>query len=82
MNLANEHGDTPLWVACDKGNEDIVHSLMEHPAIDIDAGIKHIPLHAAAVHGYIGIAETLLKAGCNVNKVGLVTMKHIPLGYV
>lgn len=69
VNLANIHGDTALWVACDRGHEELVNILLRHPDIDIDKGIKHVPLHAAVVNGYDTIAETLLKAGANVNKV-------------
>ena len=72
MNTPNQHGDTPLWVACDKGNEEIVRALVEHPDINLDAGVEHIPLHAAAVHGYIGIAEVLLQAGCSANTVSFL----------
>ena len=56
-------------MACNRGNLTIVKHLLRVPGIDINAGISHIPLHAAAVHGHYDIAETLLKAGADVNKV-------------
>lgn len=69
VNLANLEGDTPLWVACDKGLEEIVTSLLNVPGINLDAGFSHIPIHASALHGFTSIVEALLRAGCNVNKV-------------
>ena len=72
VNISNDAGDTPLYMACNKGNRTIVRHLLEHPDIDLNAGISHIPLHAAAVHGHYDIAESLLKAGADVNKVTIV----------
>jgi len=69
VNLPNSEGDTPLWVACTKGNEEIVRILMRHPTIELDRGVTHVPLHAAAVLGHCAIAELLINAGTNVNKV-------------
>ena len=69
VNLCNTQGDTALWLACDKGQEEMVHTLLSQPNINIDAGISHMPLHAAAVHGFTAIAHSLIRAGCDVNKV-------------
>ena len=51
------------------GNEGIVDKLLQRPDIQINTGLSHVPLHAAAVHGYTSIALTLLKAGADVNRV-------------
>ena len=72
MNLPNHNGDTALWVACDRGHEQLVKILLQHPNIDVNQGIEHVPLHSAAVHGYENIVHLLLKGGANVNKVCLL----------
>ena len=42
---------------------------------ECSAGVAHIPLHAAVIHGYADIVQTLLDAGCNVDKVaGVIKM--------
>ena len=69
VNLPNVEGDTPLWVACEKGNEEMVSTLLKQPGVAMDAGIAHIPLHASAAHGYTAIVQRLVDAGCDVNKV-------------
>ncbi len=69
VNTCNSEGDTPLWVACNKGNEDMVTLLLQQPGIDVNAGLSHFPLLAAAEHGCLGIVKKLLEAGCNVNTV-------------
>lgn len=51
----------------------MVEKLLARPDIEINTGISHVPLHAAAVHGYTNIAEILLKAGANVNQVTYFT---------
>lgn len=72
VNLANEKGSTPLWVACDKGNEDTVKVLLSQPGIDVNVGVSEIPLHAAVKQGYVSMAEVLLEAGCDVNRVSAI----------
>lgn len=71
MNLPNRDGNTPLWVASTKGNDEIVRTLLSHPKIVMDQGVQQVPLHAAAALGYTHIARLLLEAGCDVNKVGI-----------
>ena len=63
-----------MWLACSVGLENIVGYLLEQPGIDVDSGTSHIPLHTAAYHNYVGIVQRLLRAGCDVNKVGTVTI--------
>jgi len=46
-----------------------VDILLRNSVIDVDAGVSHIPIHAAVIHGYTDIVTGLLAAGCNVNKV-------------
>lgn len=69
VNLPNCDGDTPLWVACTKGNEEIVRILLRHPDIELDRGVSHVPLHAAAVLGCGPVTELLIGAGTDINKV-------------
>ncbi len=69
MNLPNSQRDSPLYVACDKGMEDMVALLLKQPDTRLDAGRRHLPLHAAAARGFFFIAEKLLQAGAQVNKV-------------
>lgn len=69
MNIPNAVRDSPLYVACDKGMEDMVDLLLQQPGIKLDAGKKNLPLHAAARKGFFRIAQKLLLAGAKVNVV-------------
>ena len=57
VNIPNSAQDSPLYVACEKGLEDMVDLLLKQPGIKLDAGKKHIPLHGAASKGFFRITE-------------------------
>ncbi|XP_058807666.1 tonsoku-like protein [Phymastichus coffea] len=67
----NEKGETPLHVACIKGNVQNVEKLLEenHPT-DVYDNCGWTPLHEASNHGHIDIVRLLVKAGANVNNPG------------
>lgn len=75
----NHKGETPLHVACIKGNLDRVRSLLEAnatPNTKDNAGWT--PLHEAVNHGYTEVVELLVKAGAfiDVPGAGNVTPLH------
>lgn len=67
----NEKGETQLHIACIKGDISAVEKLLSsnHPT-NIRDNYGWSPLHEAANHGYVDIAELLLKHGANVNDPG------------
>ncbi len=69
VNLPNITQDTPLYIACEKGLEEMVDLLLSQPDIQVNAGKRNIPLHAAARMGYISIATKLLQHNAHVNRV-------------
>ena len=75
VNIPNSVRDSPLYVACEKGMEEMVDLLLKQPDIKLDAGKKHIPLHGAASKGFYKIVEKLLLAGAKVNMVRIIDCK-------
>ena len=69
VNTMNRQGSTPLCVACEQGDTEIIEMLLEQPGMDVNAGYARLPLHAAVGHGHQAIALKLLEAGCDVNRV-------------
>ncbi|XP_014616717.1 PREDICTED: tonsoku-like protein isoform X8 [Polistes canadensis] len=67
----NEKGETQLHVACIKGNTANVEKFLAagHPT-NVRDHCGWTPLHEAANHDYIEIAELLLKNGAKVNDPG------------
>ncbi|KAI4498065.1 hypothetical protein M0802_006889 [Mischocyttarus mexicanus] len=67
----NEKGETQLHVACIKGNIENVEKFLAagHPS-NVRDNCGWTPLHEAANHDYIEIAELLLKNGAKVNDPG------------
>ena len=59
---------TPLYVACENGNWEVVDALLNNGANPlIRDGIKSGPIQNAAKNGYVDIVERLLQAGVNIN---------------
>lgn len=67
----NDKGETKLHVACINGNIEEVEKLLAagHPT-DVKDHCGWTPLHEAANHGFVEIAELLIKSGANVNDPG------------
>lgn len=74
----NEKGETQLHVACINGNISAVERLLSsgHPT-NVRDHCGWSPLHEAANHGYVDIAELLLKHGANVNDPGGASCKGV-----
>ncbi len=70
VNFVNEHGVTPLIHACTAGFRQVVHELLLHPEIDVDAtdASKATALLRACRHNYVDIVIILLQSGANVNQ--------------
>ncbi|XP_012215084.1 tonsoku-like protein [Linepithema humile] len=72
----NEKGETQLHVACINNNISGVETFLSsgHPT-NVRDHCGWTPLHEAANHGYIDVAELLLKHGANVNDPGSLSCK-------
>ncbi|CAC5358030.1 unnamed protein product [Mytilus coruscus] len=68
VNLSNKYGSTPLYLACQEGNQDVAQLLLKH-----DASINHCDeegftsFHKACSEGNINIVELLIKEDAAVN---------------
>ncbi|XP_026286770.1 BRCA1-associated RING domain protein 1-like [Frankliniella occidentalis] len=79
LSKKNHKGETPLHVACIKGNVDRIRTLLSanaSPNTKDNAGWT--PLHEAAIRGFTEVVELLLKAGAliDVPGTGNVTPLH------
>lgn len=74
----NAKGETQLHVACINGDKSTVERLLSsgHPT-NIRDHCGWSPLHEAANHGYVDIAELLLRYGANVNDSGGISCKGV-----
>lgn len=74
----NEKGETQLHVACINGDVGAVERLLSSGhATNVRDHYGWSPLHEAANHGYVDIAELLLKHGANVNDPGGTSCKGV-----
>ncbi|EFN66748.1 NF-kappa-B inhibitor-like protein 2, partial [Camponotus floridanus] len=74
----NAKGETQLHVACINGDIGAVEKLLSsgHPT-NVRDHCGWSPLHEAANHGYVDIAELLLRHGANVNDPGGMSCKGV-----
>lgn len=78
MMKRNEKGETQLHVACINGDIHAVEKLLSSGhAINVRDYCGWTPLHEAANHGYVDIAELLLKHGANVDDPGGASCKGV-----
>ncbi|KAG5308555.1 TONSL protein, partial [Pseudoatta argentina] len=74
----NEKGETQLHVACINGDIGAVERLLSSGhCTNVRDNYGWSPLHEAANHGYVDIAELLLKHGANVNDPGGTSCKGV-----
>lgn len=78
--IHKESGCSPLFIACKKGNIEIVEYLLSHCGADVeqkglyevqdDRSVHHVsPLWCASVAGKVEVVEVLVKYGADVNSV-------------
>uniref|UniRef100_A0A8C5QIB8 NF-kappa-B inhibitor alpha n=1 Tax=Leptobrachium leishanense TaxID=445787 RepID=A0A8C5QIB8_9ANUR len=71
--LRDFHGDTALHIACKKGSMYSVGVIIQQcknklPSLLQSANYDgHTCLHLASIHGFLGVAETLLSEGADIN---------------
>ncbi|KYN11868.1 Tonsoku-like protein [Trachymyrmex cornetzi] len=74
----NEKGETQLHVACINGDIGAVERLLSSGhCTNVRDNYGWSPLHEAANHGYVDIAELLLKHDANVNDLGGTSCKGV-----
>lgn len=68
IELLDEIGASPLWVAAANGKTNVVRALLARGADPTNATIDGLTgLHWAALHGYYDVCVALLDAGADVN---------------
>ena len=69
MNQANNDGDTPLYVACEKGHAEVVTTLLDANADKNQADNDgDTPLYVACQKGHTEVVTTLLDANADKNQ--------------
>ena len=69
INTTDENNKTPLYLASEKGYEEIVNILLSYKEIKVDTKDKKglTPLMIASSKGYLNIVKALVNKGANVN---------------
>lgn len=67
INLGNEDGATPFFVACYKGNANIVKILIEKGADVNESHYKFSALYMACANGHNRVVRILLDRGADLN---------------
>lgn len=69
INTTDENNKTPLYLASQQGNEEIVNILLSYKEIKVDTKDKKgfTPLMIASSKGYLNIVKALVNKGANVN---------------
>ncbi|WP_133138631.1 ankyrin repeat domain-containing protein [Legionella genomosp. 1] len=70
FNTLNEHGQNALHLAALSNAGNVAELLVNHEeiAIDLPDLAGNSPIHLAAHRGYVRILESLVNAGCTINK--------------
>ena len=73
LSIQSRDRQSPLFLASQKGNEEIVvHLLAALPRPLVFTTLSAIPVHAAAKQGHAHILQLLAEGGCDINQVGSV----------
>ncbi len=68
VNIRENEGWSPLYIACDKGHVDVVDLLLKHNAkVNLKAKDDSTALHVACNNGHTKIVELLLKKKADVH---------------
>ena len=77
----NRDRQSPLFLASQKGNEEIVvHLLAVLPRPLVFTTLSAIPVHAAAKQGHAHILQLLAEGGCDINQVSTVGCRVSTVG--
>ena len=77
----NRDRQSPLFLASQKGNEEIVvHLLAVLPRPLVFTTLSAIPVHAAAKQGHAHILQLLAEGGCDINQVRTVGCRVSTVG--
>ena len=73
VNEPNKHGETPLYLASERGNTEMVKALLDSPGINVDKADsnRYTPLHVATRKSFSKIVKMLLEAGADINKTNV-----------
>lgn len=70
INMKDTNQHSPMYMACEHGNEDVLACLLLHTSIKLNEDDNSVvPLHIAALKGHAAIIEMLVRAGCRINQV-------------
>lgn len=79
LNKPNTTGQTPLLLACEKGDDEIVELLLAQPRCEKRCRSLVDPLHTAVEYGHLAVAQKLIEGGWNCNQVNSFRMTPIQL---
>jgi hypothetical protein len=63
VNVSDVNGQTPLYVACSHGNEQLVRCLLENGAKVVTPDMKQLTLFGALDSGVLAVVKTLVEVG-------------------
>ncbi|KAH0434541.1 hypothetical protein CcaCcLH18_05284 [Colletotrichum camelliae] len=68
INMQNEFGQTPIYLASTFGHPNTVNLLVQHDArVDVEGGGKGSPLHSACYWGHLTVVQILLVKGAQLS---------------
>lgn len=77
LNKPNTTGQTPLLLACEKGDDEIVELLLAQPRCEKRCRSLVDPLHTAVEYGHLAVAQKLIEGGWNCNQVSLKFLFYV-----
>ncbi|WCR58323.1 ankyrin repeat domain-containing protein [Wolbachia endosymbiont of Ctenocephalides felis wCfeJ] len=82
VNIIGDYNKTPLYIACELGNLDVVNILLRHGANPNVHGTSCIPLHIAIKENKIDIAKALLEHGAKAEELNSLEIIKFSRGVV
>ncbi|CAI9725691.1 ankyrin-3-like isoform X1 [Octopus vulgaris] len=79
LNKCNTNGQTPLLLACEKGDDEVVEMLLAQPRCKRNCSSSIAPLHIAVEYGHLAVVKKLVEGGWNINQMNNVGQTAVQL---